>query len=140
MAGIHPVETRIALLKWLSKEWIDEVVRLAADQPERAGATARIQYVVEVPDGEDINYYWIVENGKLVESDLGELDGAEITLIQSYEDAVKIQKQQLDANAAFMQGKIKVEGNIGKLMSLLPVTNSAEYRELQKTILEITSF
>ncbi len=96
--------------------------------------------MVEVPEGQDINYYWIVENGRLVESDLGELDGAEITLIQSYDDAMKIQRQQLDANAAFMQGKIKVEGNIGKLMSLLPVTNSAEYRELQKTILEITSF
>ncbi|CAG4928219.1 unnamed protein product, partial [Acidithrix sp. C25] len=125
---------------WLSKEWIDESAKLAEGQPERQGATARIQYRIEGgPDG-NILYYWIIENGKLIESDLGELDGSEITLVQNYDDAVKIQKLQLDANAAFMQGRMKVEGNIGKLMSLLPVTNSPEYRQLQKDILEITQF
>lgn len=130
----------MAKFKWLSKEWLDETTAMAATQPEKIGATARIQYVIENTPAGDFKYYWVVEDGKLTEVDLGELEDAEITLIQNYDDAMKIQKLELDANAAFMQGRMKVEGNIGKLMSLLPVTNSEEYRNLQKEILEITEF
>jgi alkyl sulfatase BDS1-like metallo-beta-lactamase superfamily hydrolase len=126
--------------KWLSQEWLDESKALAADQPERPGASARMQYVVTGgPDG-DVKYYWVLENGKLLESQLGELPDAEVTLTQTYDDAMKIQKGQLDANAAFMQGKVKVTGNMAKLMALLPLTNAPEYKGLQEKIGEITEF
>ena len=126
--------------KWLTQEWHDETRRLAESQPERPGASARLQYVVTGgPDG-DVKYYWILENGRLVESKLGELEDAEITLTQSYADAELIQKGELDANAAFMQGRVKVTGNMGKLMSLLPITNSPEYKQLQQEIREITEY
>jgi alkyl sulfatase BDS1-like metallo-beta-lactamase superfamily hydrolase len=128
------------MAKWLSQEWLDEGKRLAETQPERPGATARMQYVVTgAPEG-DVLYYWVLENGKLLESNLGELPDAEVTLTQSYEDAMRIQKGELDANAAFMQGRVKVTGNMAKLMSLLPITNSPEYKALQGQILEITEF
>ena len=39
-------------------------------------------------------------------------------------DFVKVQKGELDANAAFMQGRMKVAGNMAKLMQLMPLTNS----------------
>jgi putative sterol carrier protein len=51
-----------------------------------------------------------------------------------------IQKAELDANAAFMQGKVKVAGNMGTMLKLLPITNTAEYRDLQRRILAITDF
>jgi predicted lipid carrier protein YhbT len=128
------------MAKWLSQEWLDEGKKLSEGQPERPGATARMQYVVTGgPDG-DIKYYWILENGKLIESEIGELSDAEVTLTQSYEDAMRIQKGELDANAAFMQGRVKVTGNMAKLMSLLPITNSPEYKALQAQIVEITEF
>ena len=128
------------MAKWLSQEWLDEGRKLAEGQPERPGATARMQYVVTGgPDG-DVRYYWVLENGKLLESQLGDLPDAEVTLTQSYEDAMRIQKGELDANAAFMQGRVKVTGNMAKLMALLPITNSAEYKQLQTEILAITEF
>jgi predicted lipid carrier protein YhbT len=128
------------MAKWLSQEWLDEGKVLSESQPERPGATARMQYVVTGgPDG-DIKYYWVLENGKLLESQLGELSDAEVTLTQSYEDAMRIQKGELDANAAFMQGRVKVTGNMAKLMALLPITNSAEYKALQTEILGKTEF
>ena len=77
---------------------------------------------------------------KLLESQLGDLDEAEVTLTQTYDDAKKIQKGELDANAAFMQGRVKVSGNMAKLMALLPLTSAPEYKELQKQIQEITEY
>ena len=126
--------------KWLSQEWLDESKKMAESQPERPGASARMQYVVTGgPDG-DIKYYWVLENGKLQESQLGELPDAEVTLTQTYEDAMKIQKGELDANAAFMQGRVKVSGNMAKLMSLMPLTNAPEYKQLQEEIQKITDY
>jgi putative sterol carrier protein len=126
--------------KWLSQEWLDETRKMSESQPERPGATARMQYVVTGgPDG-DVEYFWVLEDGKLKEAKVGKLDDAEVTLTTGYEDAKKIQKGELDANAAFMQGKVKVTGNMAKVMSLLPITNSPEYKQLQTEIAAITEF
>lgn len=126
--------------KWLTQEWLDETKKMADSQPERPGASARMQYVITGgPDG-DVKYYWVLENGKLLESQLGEMPDPEVTLTQTYEDALKIQKGELDANAAFMQGRIKVTGNMAKLMSLLPLTNAPEYKQLQTEIQAITEY
>ena len=126
--------------KWLTQDWLDEQRRLAETQPERPGATARMQYVVTGgPDG-DIKYYWVLDNGKLLQSELGELSGAEVTLTVTYDDAMKIQQGELDPNAAFMQGRIKVTGNMAKLMALLPITNSPEYKQFQDELREVTEY
>ena len=126
--------------KWLSQEWLDESKKLAESQPERPGASARMQYVVTGGPEGDIKYYWVLENGKLQESQLGEMADAEVTLTQSYDDAKKIQQGELDANAAFMQGRVKVTGNMAKLMALLPLTNAPEYKALQEQIGAITDY
>ncbi len=34
------------MAKWLTQEWLDESRQLSESQPERPGATARMQYVV----------------------------------------------------------------------------------------------
>ncbi len=128
--------------KYLSQEWLDAGRELAQEFPERPGATARLQYhVIGTPSG-DVHYYWVVENGNLQESTLGDDPDAEITLSMTYDDAMKMQKGELDPNAAFMQGRIKVVpgSNMGKLMSLLPLTQSPEYKAIQSKINDITVY
>jgi putative sterol carrier protein len=74
------------------------------------------------------------------EANLGEDPDADFTITASYEDSVKIAKQDLDPNAAFMQGRMKVTGNMGKLMSLLPLTQSPEYKAIQARTAQQTEF
>jgi predicted lipid carrier protein YhbT len=128
------------MAKYLSQEWLEQGKKLSESQPERPGATARMQYVVTGgPDG-DIRYYWVLENGKLQESSLGELPDADFTMTMTYADSVAVQNGDLDANAAFMQGRIKVTGNMGTLMQLMPLTMSPEYKQLQEQVRGMTEF
>jgi len=128
------------MAKYLSQEWLDEGRKLAQEFPERPGATARMQFAVTgAPEG-DVKYYQVLDNGKILESTLGEDANADFTMTSSFDDSVKIQKGELDANAAFMQGRMKVTGNMGKLMSLMPLTQSPEYKGIQQKINEITEY
>ncbi len=126
------------MAKYLTQEWLDLQRELAQDFPERPGATARMQYVVTgAPDG-DVSYVTVIDDGKMVENRLGTDAAAEFTLASTYDDSVKILNGELDANAAFMQGRIKVTGNMGKLMSLMPLTQSPEYKAIQAQVADQT--
>ena len=128
------------MTRYLSQEWLDETRAMAGGQPERPGASARIQYVVTGgPDGH-IRYWWRLEDGHLLESALGSSDDPDFTLTLSYEDSVKISRGEFDMNAAFMQGRMKVTGAMAKLMALLPITNSSEYKALQAEVRKITEY
>jgi len=128
------------MAKYLSQEWLDLQKELGQEFPERPGATARMQYVITgTPDG-DVSYFQVIEDGKMLESTLGTDPEAEFTLSQAYPDAVSIAKGELDANAAFMQGRIKVTGNMGKLMSLMPLTQSPEYKDILAKVAAQTEF
>jgi putative sterol carrier protein len=126
--------------KYLSQEWLDEFVALAADQPTRPGATVKIQYkVTGGPDG-DIDYYWAIDEGKILDAKLGTIDAADFTMTNTYDDGAKIQRGEMDPTAAFMQGKIKASGNMAKMMSLLPITNSPEWKALQEKVNSATEY
>lgn len=113
---------------YLSQAWLDLHRTLVADLPERPGVTARVQYVVTgTPDGE-VRYHQRVVDGRVVEAGLGDDPEAQVTLTQSYGDAREIADGALDVNAAFMQGRVKVVGDMGSVMALMPLTQSDEHR------------
>jgi putative sterol carrier protein len=125
---------------WLSAEWFDETRALAADQPERPGLSARIQYeITGGPDG-DVSYYWILEDGRLRDSALGAVDDPDVTVTSAREDAVAVQRGDLDPNVAFMQGRMKVSGSMGVMMTLLTATNTPESQDLRRRIAAVTEF
>ena len=125
--------------KYLTQEWMDRARELAADFPETPGASVRMQQVITgAPEGE-VTYYTVIEDGKTLEQALGDdPEGAEVTLTNTYDDAVKILKGELDASAAFMQGRVKVAGNMAKMMGLLPLTNKPEYKQIQEKLRDET--
>ena len=128
------------MAKYLSQEWLDLQREQAQEFPERPGASARMQYVVTgTPEG-DAKYFTVIEDGKITENTVGTDDAAEFTLNTTYDDSIKILKGELDANAAFMQGRVKVVGDMGKVMALMPLTDSDEYRTAIATLAERTDF
>ena len=128
------------MAKFLSQEWLDLQKKLGQEFPERPGATARMQYkVTGGPDG-DVSFFTVIENGKMLENSLGEDPQAEFTMTSTYDDFAKSSKGELDANAAFMQGRLKVTGNMGKLMSLMPLTQSAEYKTIAEKVSAETEY
>ncbi len=89
-----------------------------------SGQQVKLQQVVtDTPDAGETKYYFTLDNGT-VDVGLGEIADAEATLTQNYETAAAISKQELNATNAFMQGKLKISGNMMKLMQLQGVFNA----------------
>lgn len=118
------------MVAFLSQAWLDVQRSLGATLPPRPGASARVQVVVTgTPDGE-VSYVQAIEGGRLVGTVLGRDDDVDATLTESYADAVAIATCELDASVAFMQGRVKVVGDMGKLMVIMPLLQSPEYKAM----------
>jgi putative sterol carrier protein len=106
------------MAKFLTQEWVDAVVPALNASDDVKGATRSveltIQQVVTRADGE--TKYWTKINDGTVEAGLGDAPAADVTITQDYETASAITRGELNAQAAFMQGKLKVTGNMGKLL------------------------
>jgi len=77
--------------------------------------------VTGTPEG-DVTYYFNVADGS-VETGLGTLEGADVTVASDYETSQAISKGELNVQMAFMTGKIKVGGNMAKIMMHQGVLN-----------------
>lgn len=125
---------------YLSDDWHAIAKDLAQSFPERPGVSVRMAYVVAgAPDG-DRKYFQVIEDGKVVEQANGTCDRPDFTMSISWADSVDVQKGNLDASAAVMQGRLKVAGDMGKLLMLMPLTASPEYRAIQEQIRAVTEF
>ena len=125
------------MVKFLTEEWGDKV-REALGSSEAVqnavkGVNLTIQQVVtDVPDQGEVKY-WTKFNDGAIDGGIGEAADADVTIAQSYETASAMNRGELNAQAAFMQGKLKVTGNMGKLLqhqgaiqALGPVMQSVE--------------
>jgi putative sterol carrier protein len=109
-------------VKYLSEDWAREVTT-AVQQFEPLtkaikGQNFAIQQVVtDVPDRGEVKWFARSVDG-VPEASLGEVENPDATITQTYDIMVAIDKLELNPQAAFMQGKIKITGNLMKLMQL----------------------
>lgn len=113
-------------MKFLSEEWTRAVTEALNNNESftsaAGGTTATLQQVVNTDEGE-VRYYFKLEEGTALVA-LGEAEGADATITQDYDTAVALAKQELSGTAAYMSGKIKVSGDLMKLMQLQGVINT----------------
>jgi len=105
--------------RFLSEEWASQVTTaLNSHQGFKnaiGDADLSIQFgTTEAPDG-DVDYYLQAGGGNATMA-IGRLEGADVTVKQSYDTAKAISTGELNTQTAFMTGKLKVSGNLAKLM------------------------
>lgn len=114
-------------VRFLSQEWAQAVTDALNRSPEfsdaASGQQARIQQVVTDAPGGETKYFFMLEGGS-AQLGLGDLENSEATITQSYDTAVQISKRDLHPQQAFIQGKLRIGGNLMKLMQLQGVLNA----------------
>jgi putative sterol carrier protein len=125
---------------FLSPEWMTaarEIREKYADQATKVTTSIKMnQVITDVPSEVDasgtIRSYVDTSSGDVV-MELGELEGADLTVTTDYETARKIfvEQDQAAGMQAFMSGKIKVQGDMMKMMAM---QTSMPQDEIAKTI------
>lgn len=119
---------------FLSDEWLAAGAREGGALPATPDVSIRLQQVVTGgPDGE-VRYVTVIEDGRTVEQRAGVDPDADVTITTTWADAVAIHTGELDINAGFMQGRVKVGGDMAKLLDLLPLASGADWRAAQARI------
>ena len=129
---------------FLSEEWTTEAKKIREEYRGKTTPPAHQvkmnQVITDVPFGEGtINSHMDTSGGEL-EFELGHLDDAEVTVTLDYATAKAI---FVDGNPqagmqAFMAGKIKVQGDMTKLMAMQQTSPDPAAAEIQARIKDIT--
>lgn len=83
---------------------------------DRAGSTnATILFDLT---GEGGGKWWIKVAGGKAESGKGDVENPNLTLTADVRDYVKIALGQMDGTSAFMQGKLRIKGDMGLAMKM----------------------
>jgi putative sterol carrier protein len=100
---------------------VREIRARHADQAEPVPYKVKLnQVITSVPFGEgEVRLYVDTTDGS-VQMEPGQLDDAEVTLTTDYDTAksIIVDQDQAAAMQAFMSGKIKVQGDMTKLMMM----------------------
>lgn len=127
-------------LKFMSKEWFDEVkkIREAAGHVETPSALHDLIINITVTDTDEGDKEMALVGGMIEE---GHHESAPTTMILPVDLAhrIFIDNDQSAGMQGFMSGQIKIEGDMSKLMALQTAQPSADQIELQKKIKEITA-
>ena len=108
-------------VKFLTDEWaraVQEALNSNESFRSQAGShRAAIQNVVTAPDGE--KRYWFKLDGGEARVGIGEAeDPVDATITQDYDTAAALSRNEVSATAAYMTGKLRISGDLMKLMQL----------------------
>ena len=114
------------MAQFLSEQYMTEATEKLNAHAGFANAISNVELSVQfsvsdTPEGE-LPYYLTVNDGS-AEMARGSLDDADVTISNSYETSVGISTGEVNTQMAFMTGKLKVAGNMAKLMMNQAVFN-----------------
>jgi hypothetical protein len=129
--------------KFLSDEWLDAVLALQAQYRDQVPAPLvkmRLnQEINGAPFGDGVvKLHLDTTSGKAILGK-GHVEGADTTVSLDYATAkaLMVNQDQQAVMQAFMQGKIKVQGDMSKIMVPPPPKNDAQ-KELDQKIKDLT--
>ena len=129
---------------FLSPEWLDAAKAIREEYAGKAAAPAHAvrmnQIITEVPFGDGtIEAHMDTSSGEL-SMDVGHLDNPDLTVTLDYATAkaILVEGNPQAGMQAFMAGKIKVQGDMTKLMAMQQGTPDPVQAEVAAKIQEIT--
>ena len=108
------------MAKFLTKEWMEALKTTINQDDDFTSATTSVDLTLQfettdAPDGTEATYYLVIKEGVL-DAGPGPADEPDATISNDYETAVALSKGELNTQMAFMTGKMKVSGNMAKIM------------------------
>ena len=108
------------MAKFLTAEWLEALATTVNANEDFASAVANVDLTLQfettdAPDGTMPVYYLAIKEGAMAAAE-GPAEEADATIANDYETAVAISKGELNTQMAFMTGKMKVSGNMAKIM------------------------
>jgi putative sterol carrier protein len=138
----------MAKYMFLTEEWLEAAKQIREEMAGDAAAPAHTvkmnQIITEVPFGDGTIEAHLDTSGGSMDMDLGHLEGPDLTITVDYATAKAL---LVDGNPqagmqAFMSGKIKVDGDMTKMMALQQAPADAEAQataeKVAKAIQDIT--
>jgi len=134
----------VAKHPFLSQEWMDEARKVREEYKDRTPPIAHQvrmnQVITEVPFGDGtLQSHMDTTSGELVMEE-GHLDEVDLTVTLDYATAkaIFVEGNPQAGMQAFMAGKVKVQGDMSKLMAMQQTTPDPVAAEIAKRIQEIT--
>ena len=132
--------------EFLSDDWMEAVKAIRdkyADQAPPVPYKIRMNQVISgapFADGADVHIYMDTSDGTMT-LDKGELEDPEVTVSTDWDTARKIfvDQDQAAGMQAFMSGKIKVQGDMTKLMMMNAVPPDEVAKSVAAEIKEMTA-
>jgi putative sterol carrier protein len=134
----------VAKYPFLSDDWIAEARRIRGEYQGKGSPIAHVikmnQVITEVPFGQGTIHSHMDTSSGEIELETGHMEGADLKVTLDYATAKAI---LVDGNPqagmqAFMAGRIKVDGDMSKLMALQAAPVDATAVEIAKRIQDIT--
>jgi putative sterol carrier protein len=134
----------VAKYPFLSDEWMAEAKSIREEYKGKGSPiphTVKMnQIITDVPFGDGtMNAHMDTSSGEL-EMDQGHIDNPDVTVTLDYATAkaIFVEQNPQAGMQAFMAGKIKVQGDMTKLMAMQSGAPDATAAELSKRIADIT--
>ncbi len=131
--------------QFLTQEWIDEAKRLREEVGPPASPPAHTvrmnQVITDVPFGDgEVKIFMDTTDGEL-NLDLGELENPDLTVTVDYDTAkaIIVEQNPQAGMQAFMAGKVKVQGDMTKLMAMQTAQPDPTAVELSEKIRDMTA-
>jgi putative sterol carrier protein len=108
------------LAQFLTHDWLSALTEAVNAHDGFKNAIADIELtlqfeVTDAPEGSEDRYYVAISDGT-AEAAAGDAEEPDASIANDYETATAISKGDLNTQMAFMTGKLKVTGNMAKLM------------------------
>jgi putative sterol carrier protein len=109
-----------------SEEWLQELVRAGGSTPATPGVSGAVSFTVENSPAGKVGWTETIEDGVVVAAAAPASKGADIALIAKFPELVEMLEGGSNPAVMFMQGRLKLTGDMGMFMKMLPAMLTTE--------------